>query len=113
MLLKARDVPVGFVLPKDRGVGYTSTMHIVKNSPYAELAFKYIEACLSPEVQTKMMQNPFLVIPTNSKVTLTGEIAQLFGATDRLKEKLTFLDWNAINPNRAAWGERFNREVKI
>jgi putative spermidine/putrescine transport system substrate-binding protein len=113
MLLKGHDVPVDFVLPKDRGVGYTSTMHIVKNSPYAELAFQYIETSLSPEVQTKMMQNPYLVVPTNSNVTLTGEIAKLFGSTEQLKEKLTFLDWNAINPKRGDWADRFNREVKI
>lgn len=112
-LIKARDVPVDFVLPKDRGVGYTSTMHIVKNTPYPELAFKYIEAALSPEVQTKMMQNPYLVVPTNSKVTFTGEIAKLFGSTAQLKDKLTFLDWSAINPRRGEWTERFNREVKI
>jgi putative spermidine/putrescine transport system substrate-binding protein len=113
MLLKSRDVPVDFVLPKDRGVGYTSTMHIVKNSPYAEQAFKYIETCLSPEVQTKMMQAPYLVVPTNSKVKLTGEIAKLFGSTEQLKEKLTFLDWKTINQNRGDWVDRFNREVKI
>ena len=112
MLLKARDVPVDFVLPNDRGVGYTSTMHIVKNSPYAELAFKYIEACLSPEVQSKMMQAPYLVVPSNSKVKLTGEIAKLFGSTEQLKEKLTFLDWKTINENRGAWIDRFNREIK-
>jgi putative spermidine/putrescine transport system substrate-binding protein len=88
-------------------------MHIVKNTPYAEQAFKYIEVCLSPEVQTKMMQAPYLVVPTNRKVKLTGEIAKLFGSTEQLKEKLTFLDWNTINQNRGAWIERFNREIKI
>jgi putative spermidine/putrescine transport system substrate-binding protein len=60
-----------------------------------------------------MMQNPYLVVPTNSNVKLTGEIAKLFGSTEQLKEKLTFLDWNAINPKRGDWADRFNREVKI
>ena len=113
MLLKAHDVPVDFVLPKEWAVGYNSTMHIVKNSPYADLAFKYIEACLSPEVQTKMMQAPYLVVPTNSKVKMTGEIAKMFGNVEQLQEKLRFLDWKTINQNRGAWVERFNREVKI
>ena len=113
MLLKAHDVPVDFVLPKEWAVGYNSTMHIVKNSPYAELAFNYIEACLSPEVQTKMMQAPYLVVPTNSKVKMTGEIAKMFGNVEQLQEKLRFLDWKTINQNRGAWVERFNREVKI
>ena len=113
MLLKARDVPVDFVLPQERGIGYNSTMHIVKNSPHADLAFKYIEACLSPEVQTKMMQAPYLVVPTNSTVKMTGEIAKLFGSVEKLTEKLRFLDWKTINQSRSAWVERFNREIKI
>jgi len=111
MLLKARDVPVDFVLPKERGVGYNSTMHIVKNSPYADLAFKYIETCLSPEVQTKMMQAPYLVVPTNSKVQLAGEITKLVTSIGEIKQKLDFLDWRTINQNRSAWVERFNREI--
>jgi len=111
MLLKARDVPVDFVLPKERGVGYNSTMHIVKNSPYADLAFKYIETCLSPEVQTKMMQPPYLVVPTNSKVQLAGEVANLITSIGAIKQKLDFLDWRTINQNRSAWVERFNREI--
>lgn len=113
MLLKARDVPVDFVVPKEWAVGYNSTMHIVKNSPYAELAFKFIEASLSPEVQTKMMQAPYLVVPTNSKVEMTGEIARLFGNVEQLRDRLKFLDWTTINQNRSAWIERFNREVKL
>jgi len=112
-LLKARDVPVEIVLPKERGIGYTSTMHIVKNSPHAELAFKYIEACLSPEVQSKMMQAPFLVVPTNTKVKMTGEIAKLLGnSPEELNKKLVIQDWKAINQSRAAWIDRFNREIK-
>jgi putative spermidine/putrescine transport system substrate-binding protein len=60
-----------------------------------------------------MMQAPYLVVPTNSKVKMTGEIARLFGSVEQLREKLKFLDWTTINQNRSAWIERFNREVKI
>jgi putative spermidine/putrescine transport system substrate-binding protein len=112
-LLKARDVPVEIVLPKERGIGYTSTMHIVKNSPYAELAFKYIETCLSPEVQSKLMETPYLVVPTNSKVKMKGEVAKLLGdSPDALNKNLVIQDWKTINQSRAAWIERFNRAIK-
>ncbi|TAK48735.1 MAG: extracellular solute-binding protein [Xanthobacteraceae bacterium] len=112
-LLKARDVAVDIVLPKERGVGYTSTMHIVKNSPHAELAFKYIEACMSPEVQSKLVSAPYMVVPTNSKVKMTGEVAKLLGnSPEELSKKLVVQDWKVINQNRTAWIDRFNRDIK-
>lgn len=111
-LLKARDVPVEFVLPKEKGVGYTSIMHIVANAPYADLAFKYIETCLSPEVQEQMMVAPYLVVPSNTKVKMSGEVARILGETpDALQQKLRILEWATINKSRKSWIERFNKEV--
>ena len=101
------------MLPKERGVGYTSTMHIVKNSPHPELAFKYIEACMSPEVQSKLVAAPYMVVPTNGKVKMTGEVAKLLGnSPEELNKRLVVQDWKTINQNRTAWIERFNREIK-
>jgi putative spermidine/putrescine transport system substrate-binding protein len=113
-LLKARDVPVDFVLPKEKGIGYTSTMYITKGSPYQDLAFKFIESVLSPQVQEKMMQEPFLITPTNTKVKFAGEVARVLGVDPaKITEKLVFQDWEAINQQRSAWIERFNREIKL
>jgi putative spermidine/putrescine transport system substrate-binding protein len=113
-LLKARDVPVDFVLPKEKGIGYTSTMYITKGSPYQDLAFKFIESVLSPQVQEKMMQEPFLITPTNTKVKFAGEVARVLGVDPaKITEKLVFQDWETINQQRSAWIERFNREIKL
>jgi putative spermidine/putrescine transport system substrate-binding protein len=113
-LLKARDVPVDFVLPKERGIGYASTMYITKGSPYSEFAFKFIETTLSPEVQARMMQPPFLVTPTNGKVKPIGEVARMLGPDiARITDRLVFHDWAAINQGRRELIERFNRDVKL
>jgi putative spermidine/putrescine transport system substrate-binding protein len=71
-----------------------------------------IEAALSPEVQTKLMEEPYLIVPTNSKVAMKGEIAKVL-ATDQddLMKKFVFQDWKAINQGRSAWIDRFNREI--
>ena len=113
-ILKARGVPVEFVAPKEGAIAFKTTIHIVKNSPNAELAFKLIEAAISPEVQTTLMQPPYLIVPTNTKVSMKGEIAQVL-AKDfaELKKKFVFQDWKKINEQRSAWIERFNREIKI
>jgi putative spermidine/putrescine transport system substrate-binding protein len=113
-LLKARDIPVDFVLPKEKGIGYTSTMYITKGSPYQDLAFKFIESMLSPQVQETMMREPFLITPTNTKVKFAGEVAHVLGVDPaKITEKLVFQDWETINQQRSSWIERFNREIKL
>jgi len=113
-ILKARGVDVNLLAPKEGAIAFKTTIHIVKNSPNKELAFKLIEAALSPEVQGRLMESPYLIVPTNTKVKMGGEIASALAKdTDDLKKKFVFQDWKKINEQRSAWIERFNREIKI
>ena len=113
-LLKARGVPVEFVVPQEGAIAFKTSIHIVKNSPNKELAAKLIDTALSPEVQTKLMQAPYLVIPTNAKVAMEGAIAkELVKSTEEMKQKFIFQDWKKINEQRAQWVDRFNREIKL
>jgi len=113
-ILKARGVPVEWVAPKEGAIAFKTTIHIVKNSPNKELAFKLIEAALSPEVQKTLMEEPYLIVPTNTKVAMGGEVAKVLAKDyEEMKAKFVFQDWAAINQQRAAWIERFNREIKV
>lgn len=113
-ILKARGVPVEFVAPKEGAIAFKTSIHIVKNSPNKALAAALIDAAMSPEVQTKLMQAPYLVVPTNGKVKMEGEIAKTLAKDQaEMKRRFVFQDWKAINAQRAAWIERFNREVKV
>jgi putative spermidine/putrescine transport system substrate-binding protein len=113
-ILKARGVPVEFVIPKEGAIAFKTTIHIVKNTQNKDLAVALIEAAMSPEVQTKLMQSPYLVVPTNSKVKMDGEIAKvLVKDQEEMKKRFVFQDWKKINEQRAQWIERFNREIKL
>ncbi len=113
-ILKARGVPVEFVAPKEGAIAFKTTIHVVKNSPNRELAAKLIEAALSPEVQTKLMQSPYLIVPTNTKVKMGGEIAKVLAKDhDDMKKRFVFQDWKTINLQRAGWIEKFNRDIKL
>lgn len=113
-ILKARGVPVEFVSPKEGAIAFKTTIHVVKNSPNRDLAVALIEAAMSPEVQTKLMQSPFLIVPTNTKVKMEGEIAKVLAKDHaEMKKRFVFQDWKKINEQRAAWIERFNRDIKI
>jgi putative spermidine/putrescine transport system substrate-binding protein len=111
-ILKARDVPVEFVAPKEGAIAFKTTVHIVKNSPNPELAQKLIDSLLAPEVQTKLMEAPYLIVPTNTKVKMGGEIAKVLAKDhDDMKAKFKFQDWKKINEQRSAWIEKFNRDI--
>lgn len=113
-ILKARGVPVEFVSPKEGAIAFKTTIHVVKNSPNRELAVALIEAAMSPEVQTRLMQSPYLIVPTNTKVKMEGEIAKVLAKDHAdMKNKFVFQDWKKINEQRAQWIERFNREIKL
>jgi putative spermidine/putrescine transport system substrate-binding protein len=113
-ILKARGVPVEFVAPKEGAIAFKTTIHIVKNSPNKELAAKLIDTALSPEVQEKLMGAPYLIVPTNTKVKMGGEIAKVLAAShEDMNKKFVFQDWKKINEQRAQWIERFNRDIKI
>jgi putative spermidine/putrescine transport system substrate-binding protein len=113
-ILKARGVPVEFVSPKEGSIAFKTTIHVVKNSPNRQLAIDLIEAAMSPEVQTRLMQGPYLIVPTNTKVKMEGEIASILAKDHAdMKRKFVFQDWKKINEQRAQWIERFNREIKI
>ena len=112
-ILKAQGVPVEFVAPKEGAIAFRTTMHITKNSPNPELAFKLIEAALSPEVQSALMASPYLVVPTNTRVKIAGEVATaLVASHDEMQKRFVFQDWRRINEQRAGWLERFNREMR-
>jgi putative spermidine/putrescine transport system substrate-binding protein len=113
-ILKARGVPVEFAVPKEGAIAFKTTIHVVKNSPNAELAAKLIDSTLAPEVQAKLMEAPYLIVPTNTKVKMGGEIAKVLAKDhDDMKKKFVFQDWKKINEQRSAWIEKFNRDIKI
>lgn len=111
-ILKAQGVPVEFVAPKEGAIAFKTTMNITRNSPNAELAFQLIEAALSPEVQSALMEPPYLVVPTHSKVQMKGEIARVLAKDQaELIRRFVFQDWAAINEQRSAWIDRFNKDI--
>ena len=62
----------------------------------------------------RLMESPYLIVPTNSKVKMGGEIAKVLAKDQAdMKKKFVFQDWKKINENRAGWIDRFNREIKL
>ena len=110
--LQAKGVPIALVKPDTGWIHIKSSMHIVKNSKNVDLAAAYINAAISPEVQTRMAEPPYIVAPTSSKAVFSKGL-QAYAADTKALEAMNSIDWAKLNPRRSEYIDRFNREVKV
>lgn len=106
--LKSRGVDIEFVMPEEGAITFVTTLHVAKGAENKENAYKYIDTAISAAVQEALMKSPAGLLPTNSDVPLAGD--QPIKSLAELSKLVTH-DWSKINPQRAAWIERFNKEV--
>ena len=111
--LKAKGVPVEFVVPDTGLVGWTTSLHVTKKAVEPDLAVQYIDSHLAADMQSEMEKAPYDIIPTNSKVPLTSAIMETVAKTPADLSKIRGFDWQKINPQRTALIERFNREIRL
>ena len=110
--MQAKGVPIALAQPDTNWILIRSSMHIVKNSKNVDLAAAYINASISPEVQAKMGDAPYILVPTNSKVPLSKPL-QYYAKDAAALGKMNTIDWLKFNPRRPEYIDRYNREVKV
>lgn len=109
--LQARGVPIALARPDTGWSLVLAAFCIIKNTKNVDLAAAYINAAISPDVQSRMAEAPFFVAPTNRRATLSKGVQQYGTLADM--EKFNRVDWAKLNPRRASMIERFNREIKV
>lgn len=107
-LLKSRGVDIEFALPETGGVAFGTTMHIAKASKNIEQSYQYIDTMISTGVQSALAEAPYFFVPVNTEVT-PGAGVPMRSIADL--SKFVTHDWARINPLRARWIDRFNREM--
>jgi putative spermidine/putrescine transport system substrate-binding protein len=107
----AKGVPVEFVYPKEGTYGVKEVITIVKGRPNQDLAHKFIDMLLSKEEQENTARYIGLG-PVNKQAKLEAEFAKKVIYGEEFVTRLVFPDWTFINANRAAWTERWNKEVE-
>jgi putative spermidine/putrescine transport system substrate-binding protein len=110
--LQAKGVPVALARPDTGWIHIKSVMHIVKNSKNPDLAAAYINAALSPEVQTKMAAAPYYVAPVSGKAAFSPGL-QAYAKSMAEIETMNGVDWAKLNPRRGEYIDRFNREIRV
>ncbi|MGQ0572507.1 MAG: ABC transporter substrate-binding protein [Armatimonadota bacterium] len=111
LTLREKGLPVDWVVPKEGAIVVMSVMNIVANTRNPGLAAQFINEAIGRDYQLKAAISPYFFGPTNSGVNLPAAMRRYLPTRPEEVEQLLSLDWTAVNRNRQAWTDRFNREL--
>ena len=112
-LLAAKGVDIAFAKPKSGAIVVRSSAQIVKNNQNPQAVLEYLDTIMSANVQKGLEASPWVMMPTNKRVPLTGANLTVAGSVDDLVANNVLLDWKKFQSLRGEWITRFSREVKI
>ena len=102
--LRKQGLPVDCVIPEEGMFMFDQTINILANGPEKELAYRYANFLLSPEVQALLMRE-FFVSPTHQKVVVPAELRQDVPVSGADMAKILTWDWDFVNANQTRLGE--------
>ena len=106
--LKGKGIDVEFVKPESGAIAFYTTMHIAKGTAETANAYKYLDLVVGKEVQEALTKPPYNFVPVNKDVPLPSDLPMK--SLDEMTKYVEH-DWSKINPLRAAWIEKFNKEM--
>ena len=106
--LKGKDIDIEFVKPESGAIAFYTTMHIAKGTPEIANAYKYLDLVVGKEVQEALTKPPYNLVPVNKDAALPPDLPMK--SLDEMTKYINH-DWAKINPQRAAWIEKFNKEM--
>jgi putative spermidine/putrescine transport system substrate-binding protein len=109
--LAAAGVPIQFVYPKEGFYGFKEIITIVKGRTNHDLVYKFIDHVLSKEEQ----ENTARLVgfgPGNKQAKLDPETAKKVIYGSEFVNRMVVPNWTLVNANRAAWTERWNKEIE-
>jgi len=112
-LMKAKGVPVAWVLPKEGYCGmFEQDMNVCVGSKVKDLGYAFVNYWLSAPVQKKWAEKLYWM-PTNSQVKIGKEIALLMPVTPEQLNKIPRWDYGWLNSSgaREAMADAWNRQV--
>ena len=108
--LRKAGLPAGFVQGEEGTPASLITVNMVANRPNEDLALKFIDISVSPEAQ-QCFADALRYSPTNSKAELSAEVAADVAYGEEGVKGLLRFDPIAIEANRAAWVEAWNKTI--
>jgi len=103
--------PMRFVYPDEGGPAVMATVSVVAGAPNPGLAQQFVNYMLSPQVQYTIATELFFG-PVNRTVVVPADIAEKITYGEEAVAKVINVDWDLINQHRAAWTDRWNKEIE-
>jgi putative spermidine/putrescine transport system substrate-binding protein len=111
--MQNQGVPIKLVIPKEGAVLGVDTMGITKGSPKAELAYKFMNIALDPEVQAKIAELK-KGSPVVDNAKLKPEIAALLGVfstPDQWASQTLVIDAKLRAEKTGTWRKWFTENI--
>ena len=86
-------------------------VQVTRGSKNKELAWKFIDAYISPEVQLAFATELFWS-PTNKTVKVPPEVAKEIVSGPADVAKLVLFEWAYVAKQRPQWTEKWNKEMR-
>ncbi len=103
--------PVKFVYPKEGAMVIMTAACVINGAPMADLGQKFLQDIVSPETQALLaVSSGFGPVNPNTKLSDQDKGKVVFGP-DQVNALLQ-PNYGAINPNRAEWTRRWDRQVE-
>ncbi len=110
--LKKAGLNVKWVDPKEGDFSAAATINVIKNCKNPELAQLYVNYILSDAVQSQIADK-LNEAPTNKNATMSDEKKTYLAYGKDTMQSLKKFDWAFINANKAAWIEKFQKEIAV
>jgi putative spermidine/putrescine transport system substrate-binding protein len=108
--MKSKGVPVDVVAPKEGVFMFEQVFSILKASTNKDLACRWIDYILRPDVQEKWVRE-FFISPLNSKVAIPDNLKSAIPIHGERLREIKVFDWAAANRIRDTVIERWNKEM--
>jgi putative spermidine/putrescine transport system substrate-binding protein len=108
--LRNAGLPSGFAQGSEGTPASFITANLVAGRPNTDLALKFIDMSISPEAQ-KCFAEALRYSPTNAKTELSPEVAADVAYGEAGVAGLIRFDPAAIEANRTAWVEAWNKAI--
>lgn len=109
--LRARGLQVAWAQPQEGMFMFEQSFNLLKNGPAREQAYRYMDYVLSTPVQLQLARE-FLVTPTNTEVVIPDDLKASVPVGPNEIDKIIKWDWTAVNAQRDAMVERWNRTIR-
>lgn len=110
--LKDAGLNVEWVEPAEGCFSAAATINVIKDCPNPELAQLYVNYMLSDEVQSRVADQ-ISEAPTSKNATMPEDKQAYLAFGEEAVSSLRVFDWNYIDTQKAAWIERFQKEVTV